>query len=259
MRRAANRESQLALAVHELMQNAVPHSHDEEVDLDLEVEPDADRVEVAVTNRCTEAEFQALPRPDRRMNTEPDALRHYLTDDEETPANVRGGLGLARVRFEAQLELSREPRPRGASPSMPRARSARPRSKIPEEPMSEPVAGPATPLQVADEKYSALLARDVEGSRVVFRGTISTVNPAVVLNPFVDAVHARAREARRRSGSGSTCASSSSATRPGSSRSSTGSSGSDRCPSRSGTRCTSSRTPRASGSARACSRSPATA
>ena len=41
---AANRESQLALAVHELMQNAVPHSHDEEVDLVLEVDPDADRV-----------------------------------------------------------------------------------------------------------------------------------------------------------------------------------------------------------------------
>jgi hypothetical protein len=45
------------------------------------------------------------------------------------------------------------------------------------------------PLQVADEKYSALLASDVDGPRVVFRGTISTVNPAVVLNPFVDAVH----------------------------------------------------------------------
>ena len=55
--------------------------------------------------------------------------------------------------------------------------------------MSEPSLAPSTPLQIADDKYSALLASDVEGPRVVFRGTISTVNPAVVLNPFVDAVH----------------------------------------------------------------------
>jgi hypothetical protein len=55
--------------------------------------------------------------------------------------------------------------------------------------MSEPLPVPSSPLQVADDKYSALLASDVEGPRVVFRGTISTVNPAVILNPFVDAVH----------------------------------------------------------------------
>jgi anti-sigma regulatory factor (Ser/Thr protein kinase) len=103
---AANRESQLALAVHELMQNAVPHSHDEEVDLVLEVDPDADRVEVAVTNRCTEAEFQSLKERVARMNSEPDALRHYLAEMSTSPATVRGGLGLARVRFEAQLALS---------------------------------------------------------------------------------------------------------------------------------------------------------
>jgi hypothetical protein len=50
-------------------------------------------------------------------------------------------------------------------------------------------------LQVAEEKYSALLGGDADGVRVQFRGTISTVNPAVVLNPFVDAVHAHAIEA----------------------------------------------------------------
>jgi hypothetical protein len=49
-------------------------------------------------------------------------------------------------------------------------------------------------LQVAEEKYSAQLGSDPQGVRVHFRGTISTVNPAVVLNPFVDAVHAHAIE-----------------------------------------------------------------
>ena len=49
-------------------------------------------------------------------------------------------------------------------------------------------------LQVAEEKYSAHLGADPQGIRVHLRGTISTVNPAVVLNPFVDAVHAHVLE-----------------------------------------------------------------
>jgi hypothetical protein len=44
-------------------------------------------------------------------------------------------------------------------------------------------------IQVAEEKYSAHIGPDAQGIRVHFKGTISTVNPAVVLNPFVDAVH----------------------------------------------------------------------
>jgi hypothetical protein len=50
-------------------------------------------------------------------------------------------------------------------------------------------------LQVAEEKYSAHLGVDGLGIRIHFRGTISTANPAVVLNPFVDAVHAHVLEA----------------------------------------------------------------
>jgi hypothetical protein len=49
-------------------------------------------------------------------------------------------------------------------------------------------------IQVAEEKYSAQLGTDPRGDRVWFRGTISTANPALVLNPFVDAVHARVLE-----------------------------------------------------------------
>jgi hypothetical protein len=49
-------------------------------------------------------------------------------------------------------------------------------------------------IQVAEEKYSAQLGTDAHGIRVHLRGTISTVNPASVLNPFVDAVHAHVLE-----------------------------------------------------------------
>jgi len=102
----ANREAGMALAVHELMQNAITTSRGEDVDLVLEVEPRADRVTVAITNRCSPDEFALLRERIDRMNREPDALAHYLEVMRETPSNDRGGLGLARVRFEAQLGLS---------------------------------------------------------------------------------------------------------------------------------------------------------
>lgn len=49
-------------------------------------------------------------------------------------------------------------------------------------------------IQVAEEKYSAHLGSDAQGIRIFLKGTISTVNPAVVLNPFVDAVHSHILE-----------------------------------------------------------------
>lgn len=55
--------------------------------------------------------------------------------------------------------------------------------------MSSPTAPRGPALQVTEEKYSAGLATDAAGLKVAFRGTISSINPASVLNPFVDAVH----------------------------------------------------------------------
>jgi hypothetical protein len=57
--------------------------------------------------------------------------------------------------------------------------------------MSSPIGARPAALQVSEEKYSAGLANDATGLKVAFKGTISTVNPAAVLNPFVDAVHAQ--------------------------------------------------------------------
>jgi anti-sigma regulatory factor (Ser/Thr protein kinase) len=100
------REAQLALAVHELMQNAIPHAGGEDVDLTLQVDPSADRVEIAVSNPCPDAQFDELKGRVAHMYEEPDALRAYLKAMADTPADVRGGLGLARVRFEAQLDVA---------------------------------------------------------------------------------------------------------------------------------------------------------
>jgi anti-sigma regulatory factor (Ser/Thr protein kinase) len=100
-----DREAQVALAVHELMQNAVPHARGDEVELDLEVDPRADRVSVRVVNGCPEEEFLALRARVEGMYREADALQHYLVTMKEQPTSARGGLGLARVRFEAQLDI----------------------------------------------------------------------------------------------------------------------------------------------------------
>ena len=102
----ANREAQLALTVHELMQNAIPHARGEDVDLLLEVDPDADRVLVSVTNVCADEEFRALKERIDSMYRERDALAHYVQSMGQTPTSSRGGLGLPRIRFEAQLDLS---------------------------------------------------------------------------------------------------------------------------------------------------------
>lgn len=100
-----DREAQIALAVHELMQNAVPHARGQEVELDLEVDPVRGRVRVSVTNECPEEEFVALRNRVDAMYRERDALRDYLRTMKEQPSTARGGLGLARVRFEAQMEI----------------------------------------------------------------------------------------------------------------------------------------------------------
>jgi anti-sigma regulatory factor (Ser/Thr protein kinase) len=101
-----DREAQVALAVHELMQNAVPQAHGEEVELMLEVSRERDVVAIRVSNRCSDDDFDALRARVEKMNSEPDALAHYVQTMKENPATTRGGLGLARVRFEAQLEIS---------------------------------------------------------------------------------------------------------------------------------------------------------
>jgi anti-sigma regulatory factor (Ser/Thr protein kinase) len=101
----SDREAQVALAVHELMQNAVPAARGEEVELDLEVDPRADRVRIRVVNAGDDASFAELQERVDAMQGEPDALAHYLRTMKEQPSSARGGIGLARVRFEAQLEI----------------------------------------------------------------------------------------------------------------------------------------------------------
>ena len=58
-----------------------------------------------VTNDCPEDEFLVLRDRVDAMYQESDALQHYLCAMKEHPSTARGGLGLARVRFEAQMDI----------------------------------------------------------------------------------------------------------------------------------------------------------
>ena len=56
---------------------------------------------------------------------------------------------------------------------------------------AKPVLRPRTgsTVQASDEKYSAALASEGGAPTVQLKGTISTPNPALILNPFVEAAH----------------------------------------------------------------------
>jgi hypothetical protein len=101
----ADRETQVSVAVHELLQNAIENGGGEEVELLLEVATERNRIEVAVTNACSDEAFDRLAGIIERMNLEPDPLLWYVKSMRENPSSSRGGLGLARVRFESQLEI----------------------------------------------------------------------------------------------------------------------------------------------------------
>jgi anti-sigma regulatory factor (Ser/Thr protein kinase) len=100
----AGREEQLALATHELVQNAVTNGTSREIELRLAVDPRAERVSVSVTNGCAPSALQRLRERLARIYLDQDPLAAYVRTMGED-LSARGGLGLARVRFEAGLEL----------------------------------------------------------------------------------------------------------------------------------------------------------
>ncbi len=103
----ADREEQLGLAAHELVQNALAYASRPGVELELEVDRAAERVRMSVTNATDPAQAERLRARVAEVEEEPDSLAAYLAAMRRAPAE-RGGLGLPRVRFEAALALSVE-------------------------------------------------------------------------------------------------------------------------------------------------------
>jgi hypothetical protein len=101
----AEREQQLALAAHELVQNAIANAATPDVELKLEVDRVTERVCVSVSNCARADQIQVLRDRLDRTQSHPNPLDGYVAAMREDPES-RGGIGLARIRFEAALDLA---------------------------------------------------------------------------------------------------------------------------------------------------------
>lgn len=100
-----DRQEQLALAVHELVQNAIANAVTPDVELRLEVDRATDRVCVSVSNLARDEQITELRDRLERTLAHADPLEGYVEALRSDPES-RGGIGLARIRYEAALELA---------------------------------------------------------------------------------------------------------------------------------------------------------
>jgi anti-sigma regulatory factor (Ser/Thr protein kinase) len=103
----AEREEQLAIATHELVQNAISNAVSPDIELTVEVDRGQERVQVSVTNDARPDQIDVLRTRLDRTQAHPDPLEAYVAAMREDP-HSRGGIGLARVRYEAALDLALE-------------------------------------------------------------------------------------------------------------------------------------------------------
>ena len=99
----------VAVATHELLENALKYSIEDGATLSIEVEPTApaDRVIIQIRNRSDEDHIRPLQALLNRMNEQPDPMAHYVSLMRETSKRKDGsGLGLARLRAEAGMDLA---------------------------------------------------------------------------------------------------------------------------------------------------------
>jgi anti-sigma regulatory factor (Ser/Thr protein kinase) len=99
-----DREEQLALAAHELVQNAIAYASVPGVELRLQLDRETGRVRVSVTNAADPEQTELLRARLAEICGEADPLTAYLAAMHKAP-DERGGLGLPRVRYEAALDL----------------------------------------------------------------------------------------------------------------------------------------------------------
>jgi hypothetical protein len=101
--------ARVALATHELIENAIRYSSDGVTGFRIEVtgEERRKRLVIRTWNRIDEGRQRDLEEMFQEMESEPDAFEHYLHLMRRNAKrdDGRSGLGLARIRAEAEMSL----------------------------------------------------------------------------------------------------------------------------------------------------------
>ena len=101
--------SRVALATHELLENACKYSLDGVTNLRIELGRDRATVRIRLRNRASPEHIANLQERFARMKDFPDPAGYYQRMMVVcTQRNDGSGLGLARIRAEAELELALE-------------------------------------------------------------------------------------------------------------------------------------------------------
>ncbi len=98
----------VAMAAHELLENAAKYASDGKARLEVQVSPrDEDTlVRVVVTNNAVRENIDQLAACFAEMKTESDAMAHYFALMRRNAKNGSiSRLGLARVRAEGEMEI----------------------------------------------------------------------------------------------------------------------------------------------------------
>ncbi len=112
-RPTSEQASQLSMAAHELVENAVRHGPEGEARFSITIEPDAEdpancyTVRMKTRNRADPRDHTVVQQLLADLEQAEDPLTVYLGLMEETVKRSEGsGLGLARIRVEAQMEVT---------------------------------------------------------------------------------------------------------------------------------------------------------
>jgi hypothetical protein len=99
--------TRLALAAHEMLENAVRYADNGETGLRIEVRGDGGDVILRTWNRTSADHLHRLTQLFSEMHREENAFSHYLALMHKAVKRKHGsGLGLARVRAEAGMTLT---------------------------------------------------------------------------------------------------------------------------------------------------------